>query len=113
MTWKEWVAFDELVALMTRAEAVICHAGVGTIVTALKAGHVPVVIPRLAAHGEHVDDHQMDIATKFGDRGLLRCVTGDAKLEQFLSPRSEGTDAIGSGSKSLRDAVLQGISARR
>lgn len=69
--WIDFGAYDEIVELMRRSDAVICHAGVGTIMTALSIGKHPVVLPRLAAHGEHVDDHQLQITTTFADRGVV------------------------------------------
>jgi hypothetical protein len=35
---------------------------------ALSLGHRPVVVPRRAHLGEHVDDHQMDLSTALKDR---------------------------------------------
>jgi UDP-N-acetylglucosamine--N-acetylmuramyl-(pentapeptide) pyrophosphoryl-undecaprenol N-acetylglucosamine transferase len=113
VSWKEFIPFAELAELMGSADSVICHAGVGTIITAIKAGHVPVVIPRRAAHCEHVDDHQLDIARKFAGRGLLRCVSGDDDLEPMLTPRGQGTGAIGAGSQTLRDAVRDAVGGAR
>jgi UDP-N-acetylglucosamine transferase subunit ALG13 len=56
---------------MRRADAIVCHAGVGTIMTALSVGKHPVVLPRLAMYGEHVDDHQLQITRAFGERGVV------------------------------------------
>ncbi len=60
-------AFQEHIAW---ADVVVSHAGVGTFVRCLEAGKVPVLVPRRAAHGEHVDDHQLQIAGVAGSRGL-------------------------------------------
>jgi UDP-N-acetylglucosamine transferase subunit ALG13 len=113
VTWKEFVPYEEVIALMTAAESVICHAGVGTIITAGKTGHIPVVIPRRAANGEHVDDHQLDIAAKFGERGLLRCVLDETDLEPLLVPRRAGADPFGGGSQQLRAVVADAVSGAR
>jgi len=40
----------------------ISHAGAGAVLQGVRAGRVPVVMPRLAAAGEHVDDHQVETA---------------------------------------------------
>jgi UDP-N-acetylglucosamine--N-acetylmuramyl-(pentapeptide) pyrophosphoryl-undecaprenol N-acetylglucosamine transferase len=45
-----------------RADVVITHAGVGCVVGLIESGIFPVVVPRRSAHGEHVDDHQGEIA---------------------------------------------------
>lgn len=104
------MSFDELVDTMSRADSVVCHAGVGTIMSALKTGHTPVVIPRRATHGEHVDDHQMDIAIRFQQRGLVRCVTTETDLAPLLTPRkTDANRGIGQGSSELRTAVSAAV----
>jgi len=111
-TWIEFLPFDELVATMASADNVVCHAGVGTIMTALQAGHTPVVIPRLAHHAEHVDDHQLDIATRFAERGLVRCVAFETDLAPLLTPRDENSNRrIGRGSVELRAFVSRAVTA--
>jgi UDP-N-acetylglucosamine transferase subunit ALG13 len=53
--------FEEHVASAT---LVIGHAGAGTVVHALAAGRMPVLMPRRARYGEHVDDHQADFVRR-------------------------------------------------
>ena len=111
-TWVEFMAFEEVVDTMTKANSVVCHAGVGTIMTALQTGHAPVVIPRQANYGEHVDDHQLDIATRFAERGMVRCVTSETDLAPLLAPRGGNSDRqIGTGSMELRAAVSEAVAA--
>jgi UDP-N-acetylglucosamine--N-acetylmuramyl-(pentapeptide) pyrophosphoryl-undecaprenol N-acetylglucosamine transferase len=71
----------ELSEAMSEADVVITHAGVGTALAALEVGRCPVMAPRLAAHGEAVDDHQVQIAAQLSDRGLA--VTVDAEEITF------------------------------
>ena len=52
------------------ADLVIAHAGIGAAVLALDAGKVPILVPRLKAFGEAVDDHQVDVARELARRGL-------------------------------------------
>lgn len=52
------------------ADVVVTHAGVGTVVQLLEWGVRPVVLPRSAGRGEHVDDHQSQIATLLREHGL-------------------------------------------
>ena len=49
----------------------MCHAGAGIISAALAAGRKPIVVPRRAALGEHVDDHQHQLASKLADWDLV------------------------------------------
>ncbi len=60
----------ELDQAMRNADVVVAHAGVGSALAALEAGHRPVLLPRLAARQEHVDDHQQLLAAELGRRGL-------------------------------------------
>ena len=55
---------------VSEADIVIGHAGCGTALTALKAGKVPILVPRSKAFGELVDDHQIEIAQWLDKRGL-------------------------------------------
>jgi len=76
--WREFLSYEEVLALMQESSSVVCHAGVGTIMTALGLAKTPVVIPRLRRFGEHVDDHQLQIAAEFERRGLIvACMEGD------------------------------------
>jgi UDP-N-acetylglucosamine--N-acetylmuramyl-(pentapeptide) pyrophosphoryl-undecaprenol N-acetylglucosamine transferase len=52
----------QLSAAIEAADAVVAHAGAGISLTALQAGKIPLLAPRLASQGEHVDDHQTEIA---------------------------------------------------
>jgi UDP-N-acetylglucosamine transferase subunit ALG13 len=60
----------ELSALISGADVVVAHAGVGSALDALDAGKLPILVPREAAYGEHVDDHQLQIALELHARGL-------------------------------------------
>lgn len=52
------------------ASVVVTHAGVGSIITLFELGVAPVVVPRRSNRGEHVDDHQTQIAELLADRRL-------------------------------------------
>lgn len=61
--------FDEL---FTRADAVIAHAGMGTILSAANRRRPLLVMPRRAALGEHRNEHQLATAKRLEDRiGLV------------------------------------------
>jgi UDP-N-acetylglucosamine--N-acetylmuramyl-(pentapeptide) pyrophosphoryl-undecaprenol N-acetylglucosamine transferase len=61
---------DELSWAMEEADLVIAHAGVGTALLAMAAGHNPILVPRKASFGEHVDDHQYQLAEELSRNGL-------------------------------------------
>lgn len=66
----------ELSAAMRAADVVVAHAGVGSALAAFEVGKCPLLVPRRVAHGEHVDDHQIQVAGELAARGLA--VTTDA-----------------------------------
>jgi UDP-N-acetylglucosamine transferase subunit ALG13 len=69
--WHRWLAPAEMTALMRAADIVVTHAGVASIVDAVRAGHRPIVVPRREHLGEHVDDHQLQIVTALEDLGIV------------------------------------------
>jgi UDP-N-acetylglucosamine--N-acetylmuramyl-(pentapeptide) pyrophosphoryl-undecaprenol N-acetylglucosamine transferase len=82
---------DALSAAMREADLVIAHAGVGTALQALEAGHCPVLIPRAMEHGEHVDDHQFEVAAELAGRGLATvCDPKDLTLDLLSHASARG-----------------------
>jgi UDP-N-acetylglucosamine--N-acetylmuramyl-(pentapeptide) pyrophosphoryl-undecaprenol N-acetylglucosamine transferase len=61
---------EKLAAAVADADLVVSHAGVGSALTALAAGHRPVLADRVAGRGEFRDDHQRQIAVELHRRGL-------------------------------------------
>lgn len=58
----------QMQAWMSQVRAVVSHAGAGSILSALKAGKPLVLVPRLRRFGEHVDDHQLELAEALAQR---------------------------------------------
>lgn len=83
----------ELEAAMRDADLVVAHAGVGVALSALEAGRHPVLVPRRSAFGEHVDDHQVQIARELHGRGLAIGVEVDA-LERDLLLDAAGRSTV-------------------
>jgi heparosan-N-sulfate-glucuronate 5-epimerase len=89
-----FLPFGAMAELFDSADVVITHAGVGSILLASRAGHVPVIVPRLARLGEHVDDHQVELTRALEQRGgVLVCWEGDdlAALVAQVPPRQQRT----------------------
>jgi UDP-N-acetylglucosamine--N-acetylmuramyl-(pentapeptide) pyrophosphoryl-undecaprenol N-acetylglucosamine transferase len=60
----------ELDAAIRAADVVVGHAGGGSALQTMEAGKCPVLVPREPAHGEHVDDHQLQLAELMPQLGL-------------------------------------------
>lgn len=67
----------ELAHAIREADVLVAHAGVGAALSAFEVGKCPVLVPRRFAHGEHVDDHQTQIAGELSNRGLALSVEAD------------------------------------
>jgi UDP-N-acetylglucosamine--N-acetylmuramyl-(pentapeptide) pyrophosphoryl-undecaprenol N-acetylglucosamine transferase len=67
---RPWLSATELNAALRAADVVVSHAGVGSALASLRAGHHPVLVPREAARGENCDEHQEQLARELADRGL-------------------------------------------
>lgn len=67
---EETVPPAELRDAFRAADVVVVHAGVGAALEALDAGRRPLLVPRLRRFGEHVDDHQLQVARELERRGL-------------------------------------------
>jgi UDP-N-acetylglucosamine transferase subunit ALG13 len=67
----------DVLAALAAADVVLCHAGSGAVRDALRLGHVPVVVPRRADLGEHVNDHQRELVEALGDR-IVACLAPEA-----------------------------------
>lgn len=70
ITAERWLPAQALQRAIAGADVVIAHAGMGSALAALGAGKCPILVPRLRAFGENVDDHQLQIASELVDRGL-------------------------------------------
>ncbi|MEH1169270.1 glycosyltransferase [Micromonospora sp. CPCC 205539] len=74
-----FLGHDALQQAMADADLVVCHGGPATILEARRHGHLPIVVPRDPARGEHVDDHQQLFARRLGAAGLVAlCETREA-----------------------------------
>lgn len=67
-----------------RADVIICHSGVGTILTALKKQKIIIAAARLKKYGEHVNDHQLQILENFKEAGYLLALEDFDKIDLLL-----------------------------
>ena len=84
----EYVEFlnkEEFDSMIQKADVVISHSGVGSIISALNAKKPVIVYPRLAKYREHIDDHQMEIAYAFSKKNYVLCCNEDDDLLELLN----------------------------
>ncbi|GGQ55957.1 glycosyl transferase [Couchioplanes caeruleus subsp. azureus] len=65
------VPITEMRQALAEADVVISHAGVGSALAAMQAGKRALYVPRRKAYGEHIDDHQVEMARELEGRKLV------------------------------------------
>ncbi len=74
---QQWVPAKDLRRAFAESDVVLTHAGVGSALGSLEGGAVPVMLPRRRAHGEMIDDHQVEFANMMARRSLAVSVDPD------------------------------------
>jgi UDP-N-acetylglucosamine transferase subunit ALG13 len=98
----DFLPFETLAASVREARTVITHAGIGSVLLARACGKRPIVVPRLPALGENVDDHQIAFARRLAADGLVTLVEDPERLPELLArdgdcaahPDGEGGDPL-------------------
>lgn len=80
---------DEFDALINDADVIITHAGVGSILSALKKGKKVIACARLAQYGEHTNDHQLQIQEEFARQGYLISCEDFSKIHEIINKLDE------------------------
>ena len=91
----------------------MCHSGSGIIGVALRNGRRPLVLPRLHGHGEHVDDHQVQIARKLGQMGLAVALDGEIGPAHVAAAAAPLPEAAVAGDPSVADALRAAMGRER
>ena len=99
------MSFEEIAEQMDRASHVVSHAGVGTILCAIQAGHLPIVFPRLQRYDETVDDHQLDLAGMLVKTGRVIVVEDASELAAAVASAPARGAASAAGGEALIEAV--------
>ena len=82
--YRDYIGYDEMCTYMSRAVAVVCHGGPATIMDARKLGRVPIVLPRNADLGEHVDNHQQRFARKMAELGEIHLARSQDEVFELV-----------------------------
>lgn len=75
---------DKLQELIKKADLIITHGGVGSIISAITEGKKVIAVPRLKKYNEHVNDHQLDIIDSFNEKRYIIGIHEVEELEEAL-----------------------------
>lgn len=73
-----FIPMNEFNTYIEKCDFMITHAGVGTIINGINHGKKVIAVARREKYGEHENDHQVEITTKFEDMGyIIGCIEVD------------------------------------
>lgn len=91
---RAFLGMAEFGELLASADLLILHAGAGSVIHAVRAGKIPVVMPRRKGNGEIVDDHQVEFGRALADTGKVVLAEGPDQLvcavEEALRQQAAG-----------------------
>ena len=102
---------DVFAQYFNKARMVIAHAGMGTILSALKQDKPIIVVPRLASLKEHRNDHQMATAMRMNELGYVYVAYDKKQLKDLIMQKDLkplkhiGNQASESLEKSLKEFI--------
>jgi beta-1,4-N-acetylglucosaminyltransferase len=102
---------QEMAGLTREARVVVSHAAAGAIILSLNYGKPLVLVPRLRVLGEHLDDHQLELAKAMDEAKMAIAVysTVGATLQQAIHAAIHMTG----GQKIKRAGSMQLVEALR
>jgi UDP-N-acetylglucosamine--N-acetylmuramyl-(pentapeptide) pyrophosphoryl-undecaprenol N-acetylglucosamine transferase len=106
-TCVDYLSFEEMTDHLRRARVAVLHAGVGSVLAALAQGVRPLVVPRLKAHGEAVDDHQVGFGRRLHEEGLVELVEDLDRLPAAIA----GHDARFEGAVGVEGRLVEELRA--
>lgn len=103
----DFLSRDEFEAAMARADVVVTHVGAGAVTSAVRAGLRPVVFARRQSLGEHVDDHQLQLAAKFDELGLAVLVDDRITEADVRASRQGPPDVVRTDRPRVADRLAE------
>jgi beta-1,4-N-acetylglucosaminyltransferase len=79
-----YASYQENLSYFQKSSLVVGHGGTGTILNALRFQIPIVVVPRRHHYGEHVDDHQVELAQRLVGNELIKVVYDIEDLESAV-----------------------------
>jgi UDP-N-acetylglucosamine transferase subunit ALG13 len=89
----DFVPLDTATEYIRKARLVVSHAGMGTIILCKEYGIPILIFPRRKRYGEHMNDHQLEIAKALEKRGgenIYVIYEEDQLEEKILKVLKEG-----------------------
>ncbi len=85
----DFISNEEIEKLISKADIIITHGGVGSILQSLQKEKKVIAVPRLHKYQEHVNDHQREIVEVFHKKGYIIGIQEVNQLEQAIEQIKE------------------------
>lgn len=98
--------------MFQKAELIISHAGMGSILTALRYKKPILIMPRRASLGEHRNEHQLATAKWLGKKSGVTVAWNESEIAPLLERRAQfnsGEDISESATPELIDKIQKFI----
>lgn len=85
-TWYKLLPYEQMEQYVHIARIVITHGGPASFMMALQRGKTPIVVPRQARFGEHVNDHQTEFVKRVAEQwGTILPVEDMEELGEMIA----------------------------
>ena len=106
----DFIPSDDLKVLQEKADIIITHGGVGSIISSLKIGKKVIAVPRKHKYGEHVNDHQKEIVEMFEKKNyIISCNDLENLKEKFDKIKDFVPDKYESGNSKIINIIEEYI----
>lgn len=78
----DFIDKETLDKYQSKADLIITHGGVGSIVSSIIKDKKVIAVPRLKEHNEHVNNHQLDIVESFSNNEYIIGIKDVKELEE-------------------------------
>lgn len=68
---RKFVSMETFEMLIETSDVLIMHGGAGSVIHAVRACKIPIVMPRLQIFGEHIDNHQLEFSIELDRIGKI------------------------------------------
>ena len=102
----DFIEPDEFEKVFAQTRLIIAHAGMGTILSALRNSKPLIIFPRIASLGEHRNEHQSATAQMMKEKNYAYLATNEEELRELLHKDLRPLKTIGEfASESLIKSV--------
>lgn len=90
---------------LKKADLIISHAGMGSIISSLKLGKRIIVVPRLSAYNEHRNNHQIDTCEEVSKfNGVFVCYDLD-KISDVIIDALNNNEPVAIGEHAGKEII--------